>query len=143
METTNRYHQKNSVRQATVTVWPIPNSLLVQRLGVEQNQFPSEPTGTSSGNRQRDGNSHDSGTSRATTASQRPSFRTPWRMVGSGKAGWTTSKSGRPCPMPQRLAKTSRRKGWKRISAAKSSSMTSLPSTLPSPSPPPQTPRMT
>ena len=47
----------------------------------------------------RDGNLHGSGMSHATTASQKPSFRAPWRVddavVGRGNAGWTTSKSGR------------------------------------------------
>ena len=49
----------------------------------------------------RDVNSHGSGVSHGTTASPKPSFRTPWRMddavVGRGNAGWTTSKSGHPC----------------------------------------------
>ena len=50
----------------------------------------------------RDGNLHGSGMSHATTASPKPSFRAPWRVgdavVGRGNAGWTTSKSGHPCP---------------------------------------------
>ena len=50
----------------------------------------------------RDGISHDSGMSHATTASPKPSFRAPWRVgdavLGRGFAGWTTSKSGHPCP---------------------------------------------
>ena len=49
----------------------------------------------------RDGNLHGSGMSHATRASPKPSFRAPWKvgdaMVGSGNAGWTTSKSGHPC----------------------------------------------
>ena len=50
----------------------------------------------------RDGNLHGSGMSHATTASPKPSFKAPWRVgdtvVGRGNAGWTTPKSGRPCP---------------------------------------------
>ena len=50
----------------------------------------------------RDGNLYGSGMSHATTASPKPSFRAPWRVgyavVGRGNAGWTTSKSGHPCP---------------------------------------------
>ena len=46
-------------------------------------------------------NSYDSGKSRATTASPKPSFRAPWEVgnavVGWENAGWTTSKSGHPC----------------------------------------------
>ena len=38
----------------------------------------------------------------ATTASPKPSFRAPRRVddavVGTGNAGWATSKSGHPCP---------------------------------------------
>ena len=45
----------------------------------------------------RDGNLHGSGMSHATTASPKPSSRTPW-SVGEGNVGWTTSKSGHPCP---------------------------------------------
>ena len=40
------------------------------------------------------------------TASPKPSFRAPWRVgyavVGRGNAGWTTSKSGHPCPCQNR-----------------------------------------
>ena len=51
----------------------------------------------------RDGHLHGSGMSHATTASPKSSFRAPWRVgadavVSRGKAGWTTSKSGHPCP---------------------------------------------
>ena len=50
----------------------------------------------------RDRNSDGSGMSHATTASPEPSFKAPWRVgdavVGRGNAGWTTSKSGHPCP---------------------------------------------
>ena len=50
----------------------------------------------------RDGNLHGSGMSHTTTASPKSSFGTPWRvddaMFGRGNAGWTTSKSGHPCP---------------------------------------------
>ena len=42
-----------------------------------------------------------SGISNATTASPQPSFRASWRVsdtvVCTGNAGWTSSKSGRPC----------------------------------------------
>ena len=42
------------------------------------------------------------GMSHAMTTSPNPSSRTPWRVgdaaVGRGNAGWTTSKSGHPCP---------------------------------------------
>ena len=45
---------------------------------------------------------HGSGMSYAMTASPKPSFRAPWRVgdavVGRGNAGWTTPKSGHPCP---------------------------------------------
>ena len=50
----------------------------------------------------RDRNLHGSGMSHATTVSPKPLFRAPWRvgnaMVGRGNAGWTTWKSGHPCP---------------------------------------------
>ena len=50
----------------------------------------------------RDGNFHGSGMSHATTASQKPSFGTLWKvgdaMIGRGNAGWTKSKGRHPCP---------------------------------------------
>ena len=50
----------------------------------------------------RNGNLHVTGKSHATTASPRPSFRAPWTagdtVVSRRNAGWTASKSGRPCP---------------------------------------------
>ena len=50
----------------------------------------------------RDGHLHGSGLSHAMTASPTLSFGASWRvgdaMVGRGNAGWTTSKSGHPCP---------------------------------------------
>ena len=50
----------------------------------------------------RDGNSHDAGMPRATTAFINPSFRAPWRVgeatISRGNAGWTTPKSGRSYP---------------------------------------------
>ena len=50
----------------------------------------------------RDGNLHGLGMSHATTTSPKPSFRVPWRVgdavAGRGNVGWTTSKSGQPCP---------------------------------------------
>ena len=47
----------------------------------------------------RDGHSHGSGMSHATTASLAPSSRLPWRVDDAReKAGWRTSMSGRPCP---------------------------------------------
>ena len=50
----------------------------------------------------RDGDLHGSSMSHTMTASPKPSFRAPRRMgdavVGRGNAGWTTSKSGHPCP---------------------------------------------
>ena len=50
----------------------------------------------------RHGHLHGSGMSHVTPASPKPSFREPWRegdtVVGRGKAGWTTSKSGHPFP---------------------------------------------
>ena len=49
-----------------------------------------------------DENVHGSGMSHATTASPKPSFKAPWKVddtvVGRENAGWTTSKSGHPCP---------------------------------------------
>ena len=40
--------------------------------------------------------------SHVATPSHKPSFRTPWRVgdtvVDRGNAGWTTPKSGHPCP---------------------------------------------
>ena len=49
-----------------------------------------------------DGKLHGSGMSHTTTASPKPFFRAPWRVddgvVGRRNAGWTTSKSGHPCP---------------------------------------------
>ena len=54
----------------------------------------------------RDGNLHGSGMSHVTTASPKPSVTAPWRvgdvMVGRGNVGWTTSKSGHPCPSQNR-----------------------------------------
>ena len=50
----------------------------------------------------RDRNLHGSGMSHATKASPKLSLRAPWRVgntVASGEnAGWTSSKSGQPCP---------------------------------------------
>ena len=50
----------------------------------------------------RDGNCHGTGMSQATTASPKPSFkassRVGYAVVGRGNAGWTSSKSGYPCP---------------------------------------------
>ena len=50
----------------------------------------------------KDGILHGSGMSQFTTALPKPSFRAPWSVgdavVGRGNAGWTTSKSGHPCP---------------------------------------------
>ena len=50
----------------------------------------------------RDENLQGSGMSHATTASPKPSFRALWRVgdavVGRRNAGWTTPKSGHPCP---------------------------------------------
>ena len=50
----------------------------------------------------RDENLYGSVMSRATTASPKSSFRALWKVgdsvVGTGNAGWTTSKSGHPCP---------------------------------------------
>ena len=44
--------------------------------------------------------------SHATTASPEPSFMEPWRLgdaaVSRGNAGWTTSKTGHPCPFQKR-----------------------------------------
>ena len=73
----------------------------------------------------RDGNLHSSGTSHVMTASPKPSFRAPWRaddtVIGRGKSGWRTSKSGRPCTnMPELLTMASRGNDWKRISAESS-----------------------
>ena len=73
-----------------------------QRLGAEQDQIPCGSTGTSSGTVEKRklawfGNvtHHDS-----------LSFGASWRVVGAvvgrGSAGWTTSKSGRPCPCQNR-----------------------------------------
>ena len=49
-----------------------------------------------------DGSLQDSGMSHATTASPKPSYRAHWRVGdavgGRGNAGWTTPKSGHPCP---------------------------------------------
>ena len=50
----------------------------------------------------RDGHFHGSGMSHATTASPEPPFKALWRvggaMVSRENVGWTTSKSGHPCP---------------------------------------------
>ena len=50
----------------------------------------------------RNWNLHGSDMSCATTASPKLSFRASWKVgdavVGKGNAGWTTSKSGQPCP---------------------------------------------
>ena len=54
----------------------------------------------------RDGNLHGSGMLHATTASPKPSFRAPWRvvdaMLGRGNAEWMTSKSGHSWPCQNR-----------------------------------------
>ena len=72
----------------------------------------------------RDGNFHGSGILHTMTASPKPSFRAPWRggdaVVGSGNAGWTTSKGGHPCPCQNCSQGASCRKDWKRISAESS-----------------------
>ena len=66
----------------------------------------------------RDGNLHGSSMSYATTASPNPSFRAPWRvgdaMVGRVNAGWTTSKSGHPCPCQNCLKSLPAEKVWRR-----------------------------
>ena len=50
----------------------------------------------------RDRNLHGLGMLHATRSLLKPSFKAPWREgdaeVGTGNAGWTTSKSGHPCP---------------------------------------------
>ena len=64
-----------------------------------------------------DRNSHGSGISFATTASPKPSFRTPWRVGGAvvsrGNARWTTSKSGRTCLCQNFWQGPSTEKTWK------------------------------
>ena len=65
----------------------------------------------------RDGNLHGSVTSHSTAAPPNSSFKASWRVgdavVGKGNAGWTTSKSGHPCPCqncsPWPSAKTTER----------------------------------
>ena len=87
-----------------------------RRLCAERDQLPFGRTGTSYGN----GISHGPGISHATTASPVPSFRTPWRVgdavVARGNAGWTTSKSGHPCPCQNCSQRPPAEKAWKRIS---------------------------
>ena len=69
-----------------------------QRLGAEQDQLPCWSAGTSSGNCQET----ETCISHATTASPKPSAGAPRSVgdavVGGGHAGWTTSRSGHPCP---------------------------------------------
>ena len=69
----------------------------------------------------RDGNLHHSGMSHAKTTSLKPSFMAPWRVgdavVGTGNVGWTTWKSGHPCPCQNcsqgpPAEKTGRRSCW-------------------------------
>ena len=69
----------------------------------------------------RDGNLHGSGMSHAMKASPKPSFEPPWRVgdtvVSRRNAGWTTSKSGHPCPFKNCSQEPPAEKNWKRISA--------------------------
>ena len=73
-----------------------------QQLGAEKNQFPCGSKKTCSSNFHKDANLHGLGMSHAKTASQKTSFRAPWRVgnavVSRGNAGWTTSKTGHICP---------------------------------------------
>ena len=73
-----------------------------QRLGMQQDQFPSGSTGTSFRHLSRYRNLLGFCMSHATTASPNQSFGAFWRVgdavVGRGNAGWTTSKSGHCCP---------------------------------------------
>ena len=84
-----------------------------QQLGAEQGQLPTGSTGTSSGSCQKT-NFHGFGTSHAMTTSPEPSFRTPWKVVGRGIAGWTTSKSGHPCLCQNCSQGPPAEKDWKR-----------------------------
>ena len=76
--------------------------LLCFSLGAEQNQLSFGSTGTSSGSCQETETCIGLDMSDAMTASPKLFFKAPWRvgdaMVGRGNAGWTTSKSGHPCP---------------------------------------------
>ena len=92
-----------------------------QRLGGEQDQLPCGPTRTSSGNCQEMKTCfvwacH----APQWLQSLKPSFRVSWRVddtvVGRGNAGWTSSKSGRPCPC-QNGSQWPHTEVWKRISA--------------------------
>ena len=64
-----------------------------------------------------DGNLHGSGMSHATTTSSKPSFRAPSgvgdAVVGRGNAGWTTSKSGHPCPCQNCSQGSPTEKAWR------------------------------
>ena len=64
----------------------------------------------------RDRNPHGTGMSRAVTASPELSFRTPSKgslvVVCRGHAGWTESKSGRPCPCQNYPSGHPRRGAW-------------------------------
>ena len=73
-----------------------------QRVGAEQDELFLWVHRNLFWHLSRDGNFHGSGISHTTTASPNRSFRTLWRVgvavVGGRNAGWTTSKSGHPCP---------------------------------------------
>ena len=71
-----------------------------------------------------DGNSHGLRMSHATTASQKQPFRASLNVgnavIDRENAGWTTSKSGHPCPRQNCLQGLPVDKDWKRISAESS-----------------------
>ena len=107
-----------------------------------QDQLPCRSTGT--WRLSRGGNPRGWGTYRVTTASSpKPSFSAPWRVgdavVGRGSAGWTTSKSGHPCPCRIFSRWLPAEKDWKRISDKSSVMSPPSPSPYPSPSPSPTT----
>ena len=59
-----------------------------------------------------------SGMSQALTASPKPPLRASWRVgdtvVNRGKAGWTTSKSGHPCPCQNCSQGPPAEKNWRK-----------------------------
>ena len=103
--------------------WILTSCQRAQRqLGAEHDQFPCGPTGTSSGDCQRDGNEHGLNRSRTTQSLQnRPSGH-----LARWATSWSTEemlverrqKSGRrPCPGQNCPRRDSRRKDRKRTSA--------------------------
>ena len=102
----HRTDGQNTALSCTVTrpteipqCWTVSPGLVLffGALGAEQDKLRWGPQEPFLATVKRDGNSHGSGISSATTATPKPSFRAPWSVgdavVRTENTGWTTSKS--------------------------------------------------